>query len=164
MNVIGMANQGDRSLPLLAFAKPASSVCADGAPIVVRGGRVEAEGELAIVVGRGFALANDVTCRTATGVAAKAGDGWTPLGPIVDRVGDVEITVSVNGIAHRPGRVSDLARDIDQVLAYVSSFMTLRDGDVILTGAPGETPPIEPGDVVTVSAPGLGSITNEVIA
>jgi 5-oxopent-3-ene-1,2,5-tricarboxylate decarboxylase/2-hydroxyhepta-2,4-diene-1,7-dioate isomerase len=164
MNVIGMANQGDRALPLLAFLKPAASVVADGEPIVVRGGRVEAEGELAYVVGRGYALANDVTCRESAGVAAKAGEGWTPLGPVVESVADVEITVSVNGVAHRPGRVSELARGLDEVLAYVGSFMTLRDGDVVLLGAPGETPAIKPGDVVTVSAPGLGSVTNEVIA
>jgi 2-keto-4-pentenoate hydratase/2-oxohepta-3-ene-1,7-dioic acid hydratase in catechol pathway len=164
MNVIGMANQGDRALPLLAFSKPASSVVGDGAPIVVRGGRVEAEGELALVVGRGFALANDVTCRSADGLAAKAGKGWTPLGPVVENVGDVEITVSVNGVPYRPGKVSALARDVDEVLAYLASFMTLDDGDVVLLGAPGQTPAIEPGDVVCVSAPGLGSVTNEVIA
>ena len=105
-----------------------------------------------------------MTCRASAGVAAKAGAGWTPLGPVVERVDDVEITVSVNGVAARPGRVSALARDVDEVLAYLRSFMTLRDGDVVLLGAPGETPAIKPGDVVTVSAPGLGSITNEVIA
>lgn len=164
MNVIGMANQHDRALPPLAFSKPAGSLNRGGAPIVVRGGRVEAEGELAIVVGRGYALANDVTCRSAAGVAAKAGEGWTPLGPVVERVGDVEITVSVNGVAHRSGRLSDLARGLDEVLAYLTSFMTLNEGDVVLTGAPGATPEIKPGDTVTVSAPGLGSITNEVIA
>jgi 2-keto-4-pentenoate hydratase/2-oxohepta-3-ene-1,7-dioic acid hydratase in catechol pathway len=164
MNVIGMANQASRELPLLAFSKPASSLSANGAPIIVKHGRVEAEGELAIVVGRGFALANDVTCRSAQGVAAKAGAGWTPLGPIVEHVDDVEITVSVNGVAHRSGRLSDLARGVDEILAYLSGFMTLADGDVILTGAPGATPQLQPGDTVTVSAPGLGSITNEVIA
>jgi 2-keto-4-pentenoate hydratase/2-oxohepta-3-ene-1,7-dioic acid hydratase in catechol pathway len=164
MNVIGMANQGSRSLPPLAFFKPASTVVGDGEPIVVRGGRVEAEGELAYVVGRGFALANDVTCRASAGAAAKAGPGWTPLGPVVDEVGDVEIKVSVNGVPSRPGRVSELARGVDEVLAYVRSFVPLQPGDVVLLGAPGETPAIRPGDVVTVSAPGLGSVTNEVIA
>jgi 2-keto-4-pentenoate hydratase/2-oxohepta-3-ene-1,7-dioic acid hydratase in catechol pathway len=166
MNVIGMANQSDRALPALAFVKPAGTVVGDGAPIVLRpgAGRVEAEGELALVVGHGFALANDVTSRSLAGAAAKAGDGWTPLGPVIPEVDDVEITVSVNGVAFRPGRVSELARGVDEVLAYLSSFVTLRDGDVVLLGAPGETPMIMPGDVVTVSAPGLGSVTNEVIA
>jgi 2-keto-4-pentenoate hydratase/2-oxohepta-3-ene-1,7-dioic acid hydratase in catechol pathway len=162
MNVIGMANQRDRALAPLAFFKPASSVCGDGDPIVAGAGRVEAEGELAIVVGRGYALANDVTVRSASGAAAKA--AATPLGPVVETVADVEISVAVNGVPARSGNVNELARGLDEVVAYVSSFMTLREGDVILTGAPGETPEIRPGDVVTVSAPGLGSITNEVIA
>lgn len=191
LNVIGMAhNTGpdDAALPPQAFLKPARTVSPPGAAIEVpTAGRVDAEAELAVVIGRtarrlttvtalshvlGYTLTNDVTSRDQQAsdplwTSAKGGDGWTPLGPWLETEldpGDVEITLSINGRDLQPGSTRDLARGVAEVLAYITSFMTLGPGDIVLTGAPGEYGQITPGDEVTASSPALGALTNTVAA
>ena len=189
--VVGMAhNTGidDRRLPPQAFLKPARAVAPPGGRIELpKGiGRVDVEGELAVVIARtarhltradaldhvlGYTLANDVTARDLQvtdplWTTAKGADGWTPLGPWIETEldpSDVAITVSVNGAPLRPGSTDGLARDVVDVLVYITSFMTLGPGDVVLTGAPGQSAPVQPGDHVEISAPGLGSLIGTVV-
>lgn len=191
LTVVGMAHNtgpADRLLPPQAFLKPARTVVGPRTPIEVPPGigRVDAEAELAVVIGRtaryltaadalghvlGFALANDVTARRLQGsdalwTSAKSLDGATPLGPWLQTsldIADVPVTLDVNGVALAPGSTADLARSVVEVLVYVTSIMTLGPGDVVLTGAPGEVARIRPGDEITVSAPGLGQLQNPVI-
>lgn len=192
LNVVGMAHNtgpGDRRLPPQAFLKPARTVVGPGAEIVLpaAAGRVDAEAELAVVVGRparhltktdalghvlGFALANDVTARELQSsdplwTSAKSLDASTPLGPCLDTSldpADVPLTLTVNGMAAAPGSTAELARSVVEVLVYITSFMTLGPGDVVLTGAPGEVTRIRPGDHVAVDAPGLGRLGSTVSA
>lgn len=192
LNVVGMAhNTGltDRDLPPQAFLKPARAVVGTGSSILIPPGigRVDVEGELAVVIGRtarhlglhdaldhvlGFTLANDVTARDLQATdplwtTAKGSDGWTPLGPWLETDLDpsaVQIDLSINGVALRPGSTADLGRSVVEVLVYVTSFMTLGPGDVVLTGAPGESGPVHPGDSVVVSSPALGRLTGRVAA
>ncbi|HET9128557.1 MAG TPA: fumarylacetoacetate hydrolase family protein [Propionibacteriaceae bacterium] len=197
--VVGMAHNtgaADRELPPQAFLKPVTSVSHPGQPIPLppHAGLVEAEAELAVVVGRtarrlsardalshvlGFTVADDVTSRDRQRsdplwFSAKGPDGWTPLGPwlvtpadLADQgldVDDLEVGLSVDGVAYRAGRTSDLARSVAECLVYVTSVLTLHPGDVVLTGAPGETARIRLGCRVTASIVGIGDLSNGVVA
>jgi 2-keto-4-pentenoate hydratase/2-oxohepta-3-ene-1,7-dioic acid hydratase in catechol pathway len=191
LTVVGMAhNTGpiDRRRPPQAFLKPPRGVTGPGTGIPVPAGigRVDAEAELAIVIGRqsrhvrasdaldhilGYTLANDVTARALQEsdplwTSAKGGDGWTPLGPWlvtgVDPDG-MHLGLRIDERELAVASTAGLARNVTEILAYVTSFMTLGPGDVILTGAPGEVADIRPGDLVTVHSPDIGELTNPVI-
>jgi 2-keto-4-pentenoate hydratase/2-oxohepta-3-ene-1,7-dioic acid hydratase in catechol pathway len=192
LTVVGMAhNTGsiDRRRPPQAFLKPARGVTGPGAAIPVPAGigRVDAEAELAIVIGRparhvrasdaldhvlGYTMANDVTARALQEsdplwTSAKGGDGWTPLGPWlvtgIDPDG-IRLGLRIGARELAVASTSDLARDVTEILAYITSFMTLGPGDVVLTGAPGEVARIRPGDRVTVHSNDIGELTNPVMA
>jgi len=53
---------------------------------------------------------------------------------------------------------------VGAILAYVSNFMTLEPGDLVLTGTPSGVSPVQPGDVMVVEIDGLGALSNPVIA
>ncbi|HUS22810.1 MAG TPA: fumarylacetoacetate hydrolase family protein, partial [Aeromicrobium sp.] len=59
---------------------------------------------------------------------------------------------------------SDMVFDVPTLIAYVSSFMTLLPGDVILTGTPSGIGPMAPGQSVSVTIDGIGTLTNRVVA
>ncbi|SDY11778.1 2-keto-4-pentenoate hydratase/2-oxohepta-3-ene-1,7-dioic acid hydratase (catechol pathway) [Modestobacter sp. DSM 44400] len=189
--IVGMAHNtgpGDRRKPPQAFLKSARSLIGPGDPIPVPPGigRVDAEGELAVVIGRpahhltradaltavlGYTIGNDVTTRhlqrsDPLWTTAKGYDGFTPLGPWIETdldATDTRVTVSLNGRALRPASTQALARGVVEVLVYLTSFMTLGPGDVVLTGAPGEYTPISPGDTVDIAASGIGRLVNPVV-
>src|SRR5690242_19695469 len=149
--VLGMAHNtgaADRLLPPQAFLKPSRTVIGPGAPIPLPEGigHVEAEGELAVVIGTtarlltaataidavlGYTVANDVTARDLQRsdplwTTAKGHDGFTPLVPWIETDLDaleVEITVCRNGRALRGASTRNLARDVVEVLVYVTSFL-----------------------------------------
>ena len=156
--------------PLLFF-KPPSSLLAPGG--IVRmpaaSSRVDYEGELALVIGsrvsklqpnsdwrsviRGYTLANDVTARDlqktdGQWTRAKGFDTFCPVGPIV------------NGELRQHGSTLDFIFSIPQLLAYITSAITLEAGDLVLTGTPSGVGPLNPGDRVEVTVPGLGVLAN----
>lgn len=57
-----------------------------------------------------------------------------------------------------------MIHSIGVILAYVSNFMTLEPGDLVLTGTPSGVSPVQPGDVMTVEIDGLGKLNSPVIA
>jgi 2-keto-4-pentenoate hydratase/2-oxohepta-3-ene-1,7-dioic acid hydratase in catechol pathway len=57
-----------------------------------------------------------------------------------------------------------MLNDVPTVIAYISSFMTLLPGDVIATGTPEGVGPMRPGDEVSVTVAGIGTLTNRVVA
>lgn len=190
--VVGMAhNSGpaDRRLPPAAFLKAARSVIGPGARVRLPddGGRVVAEGELAMVIGRdtagvrpadllscvlGFTAANDVTDRAAQSrdplwTEAKSRHTFTPIGPWIETdldPADVAITVTIGASEAKTASTKDLARDPGEILAYVSRLMPLGPGDLVLTGAPAPAVPISPGGDVRVRVEGLGELVNPVEA
>lgn len=192
LTVVGMAHNtgaADRELPPQAFLKPARSVVGPGAAVTVPAGigRVDAEAELAVVLGRtarhlteadaldsvlGYTLANDVTARDRQAsdplwTTAKCGDGWTPLGPWLETdldPSDVRIGLGIGVRALGETSTANLARGVVEVLVHLTSVMTLGPGDVVLVGAPGEFGPVRPGDDVTVTSPALGALRNPVVA
>jgi 2-keto-4-pentenoate hydratase/2-oxohepta-3-ene-1,7-dioic acid hydratase in catechol pathway len=192
VNVFGMAhNTGapGRALPPQAFHKAASSVIGPGEAIKLSPsvGYVDPEAELTVVVGRaahkltletarsailGFTIGNDVSARDAQKsdelwISAKSPDTFTPLGPwIVVGLDDDDVAISIvhNGTELAPASSTDLGWGVDEILVYLSSFMTLQPGDAILTGFPAECRQITPGDTVTCRVGGIGDLSNPVVA
>lgn len=176
------------SLPLV-FLKPPSAVIGPGAAILLppQSSRVEHEAELAVVIGEGgrwlhaedagrhvfgYTAANDVTARDlqesdGQWSRAKGFDTFCPLGPWIDTdisTADLLITCSVNGQMRQMGSTRDMVFPVRQLVAYISSILTLEPGDVLLTGTPSGVGPLTPGDEVTVDIDGLGRLTNPVRA
>ncbi len=77
---------------------------------------------------------------------------------------DALINCSVNGQMRQMGSTRDMVFPVNQLIAFVSSVMTLDPGDVILTGTPSGVGPLQPGDEVTVEIEGIGALTNPVKA
>ncbi len=145
------------------------------------------EGELAAIVGRpmrnvapddvwdhlaGFAPANDVGCQdfrdTDAGsmLRVKGQDGFCPIGPGLVRGVDVRQSVVrtiLNGRVAQEGKVSEMTFGIDYILADLCRHITLLPGDVVLTGTPANSRPMQPGDVVEVEVTGLGRLSNRVV-
>jgi 5-oxopent-3-ene-1,2,5-tricarboxylate decarboxylase/2-hydroxyhepta-2,4-diene-1,7-dioate isomerase len=144
------------------------------------------EGEIAVIIGRpmrnvgraevwdhiaGFAPANDVGCHdyrdTDAGsmLRVKGQDGFCPIGPGVVRGVDVrESTVRtyLNGRVVQEGVVSEMIFPIDYILADLCRFITLLPGDVILSGTPKNSRPMNVGDRVEVEVTELGRLSNTV--
>jgi 5-oxopent-3-ene-1,2,5-tricarboxylate decarboxylase/2-hydroxyhepta-2,4-diene-1,7-dioate isomerase len=145
------------------------------------------EGEVAAVVGRpmrnvaredvwdylaGFAPANDVGAQdfrdTDAGsmLRVKGQDGFCPIGPgLVSGIDVRESTLRthLNGKIVQEGKVSEMTFGIDYQLADLCRHITLLPGDVVLTGTPANSRPMQPGDVVEVEVTGLGKLTNRVV-
>jgi len=86
-----------------------------------------------------------------------------------EQIADIELTTKVNGEIRQQDRTSRLMFDFRFLLNYISTFTTLMPGDVIVTGTPTGAgarfdPPkwLVPGDVVEVSADGIGTLINTV--
>lgn len=181
--------------PLL-FQKATSSLIGHGAAVTWSASfsqQIDWEGELAVVMGRraqnvvavdalkyvyGYTLANDISARDLQQsepqwVRAKSLDTFCPLGPVLVTKGDVPdphaltLVTTVNGEVMQNASTGLMLHRIDALIAYISQWMTLEAGDVILTGTPagvgkGMTPPrfLADGDVVSVSIDGFGTLTN----
>ncbi|HBX81117.1 MAG: fumarylacetoacetate hydrolase family protein [Propionibacteriaceae bacterium] len=176
----------------VTFLKPNTSVIGPGEPIVhpVQTHDLQHEGELAVVIGRicrhvpvdkaedvifGYTVANDVTARDlqhsdAQWTRAKSFDTFCPLGPWIithlriTEVGGLDLAVTVNGETRQHGNTSDMVFGVAELVAYVSSFMTLLPGDVILTGTPSGVSRMYPGDRVEVTIAEIGTLANIVVA
>lgn len=172
--------------PLL-FLKPPSAVIASGETILLpsASSQVEFEGEIGLVIGcrlrnvteeiaaksiRAICPVNDVTARDLQKLdgqwtRAKGHDTFCPIGPMGDLpapLNALEVITRVNGEVRQHGNTRDLIFPIPQVLAYISAFLTLEPGDLVLTGTPEGVGPLAPGDVVEVEIPGVGILRNPV--
>jgi len=97
----------------------------------------------------------------------KGFDTFCPIGPWIetelDPVAGVRLRCSVNGELRQDGSTADMTYDIPFLIEYLSGFATLNPGDLILTGSPGGTGPLRPGDVVDIEIDGVGVLTNAVV-
>ena len=173
----------------VVFLKPSTSVIGPGDPIVLprNSTRVDHEAELGIVIGRlcrdvpreraldvvlGYTCGNDVTARDhqqqdGQWTRGKSHDSFCPIGPWVETeldASDVAVRCAVDGLVRQDGRTSQLLHDVPSIIEWVTAFMTLLPGDVILTGTPAGVGPLAPGQVVTVLVEGIGPLTNPVVA
>ena len=178
--------------PIL-FMKATSAVCGPYDPILIpRGGeKTDWEVELAIVIGRdarylaskeaargviaGYCLANDISERAfqiergGQWSKGKSSENFLPLGPWLVTADEVPqpqslgLTLDVNGTRRQTGHSSTMIFDVWHIVHYVSQFLLLEAGDLVITGTPpgvgmGCKPPeyLKVGDVVTLSIDGLG--------
>lgn len=147
------------------------------------------EGEVAVVVGRtmhglpqdqvldyvaGYACANDVGLHDfrhadrGSMLRVKGQDGFCPIGPELvpaDQFDptDFEIRTFLNGEVVQQGTAADLIWPISYLLADLCRLITLEPGDVVLSGTPANSRPMEPGDLVEVEVTGLGRLSNSVV-
>lgn len=149
------------------------------------------ECELAVVIGRsarhvrrdealghvaGYSIANDYAIRDylenwyRPNLRVKNRDGGTAIGPwLVDAAdvpdpGRLGLRTFVNGKLTQQGNTADLMTDVPGLIEYLSSFMTLAAGDVILTGTPQGVVNVEVGDEVVCEIDGLGRLHSTIVA
>lgn len=189
--VLGMAHNGlpdGRELPTQAFLKSARTVIGPRQPIVLDPsiGETHVETELAIVIGRtarnlthdnaldavfGYTIGNDVTSVDQTAAdelltQAKQGDGYTPIGPWIEtdlaNADDLGTRVFVDDVLIAHGSTSGLANLVRDQLVYVTRYLTLDAGDVVLGGCPATFAPVSAGQNVRLEIDGLGALENPV--
>ncbi len=178
------------------FVKSPYSVIGHREEIVLpfEGARADYEGEIAVVIGRrlrnaspreaaeaiaGFTAVNDVTERRLqeemSWSIAKSMDTFAPLGPLVALVESYRelenlcVETRLNGERVQSGCTSDMVAGIHEIVARLSSLVTLRPGDVVMMGTPpgvghARSPPryLRPGDTVEVEVKGLPALVNAV--
>ena len=172
--------------PLL-FLKPSTAVIGPGDPIRLLpiNDRTDYEGEMAVVMGRlarnvraedasrfilGFTCANDVTLRDLQRsddqwTKAKGFDGSCPLGPWIETSvdpTDVFVETRLNGDVVQRTSTSEMVFGVAELIEYITTFMTLLPGDVLLTGTPEGVGRVRSGDVVEVEVEGVGTLRNGV--
>lgn len=172
----------------LIFLKPPTTLIGPGDAIVYPGisQSVHHEGELAVVIGQrcrnldqaeaprvifGYTLANDVTARDlqksdSQWTRGKGFDTFCPVGPWIDTAFDPaqrQVRCLVNNQVRQDGNTSLMIYSLGRILAFVTRFMTLEPGDLLLTGTPAGVGPLQPGDTVTVDIENLGTLSNPVI-
>jgi 2-keto-4-pentenoate hydratase/2-oxohepta-3-ene-1,7-dioic acid hydratase in catechol pathway len=175
------------------FLKPASALIGDGEDIIIPPGlgRVDYEGELAVIIGKrakgvsvedaleqvaAVAVFNDVTARDVQSRARRAGLPWSlakgmdtfapmseprPIEELPD-LRSLNVRTRLNGELRQDGRTSDMIYSVEQLISFISRFITMEPGDVIATGTPEGVGAIKAGDVVEITIPGVGMLTNGV--
>jgi 5-oxopent-3-ene-1,2,5-tricarboxylate decarboxylase/2-hydroxyhepta-2,4-diene-1,7-dioate isomerase len=171
------------------FHKPVSALNAHGGDVVRPPGCkfLNYEGEIAIVIGRecrhvgpdeageyiaGYTVANDFGLHDFRDTDAgsmfrvKGSDTLCPLGPGL--VGDWDfhgkrIRTLVNGEVKQDGNTDEMVWDMHYLVADIARTVTLVPGDVILSGTPANSRPVQPGDVVEVEVEGLGTLRNPIV-
>ena len=172
------------------FIKPSTAVVGPGKPIVIPAlsKEVHHEAELVVVIGKvarkvavedasavvlGYTAGNDVTARDlqrddGQPTRAKGFDTFCPLGPAIeteyDPLEDFSLECRVNGVLRQGTSINDMIFGVAELVAFVTSVMTLLPGDVIMTGTPSGVGPISDGDMVEVSLEGVGTLSNPVVA
>jgi 2-keto-4-pentenoate hydratase/2-oxohepta-3-ene-1,7-dioic acid hydratase in catechol pathway len=192
LNYKDHAAEQNKPLPAepMIFLKPSTAVIAPGEPIVLPpgAGRVDHEAEAGVVIGAqahyvseeeapryvlGLTCVNDVTARDLQKkdiqyTRAKGFDTFAPIGPCIATGLDYHAAAGlavegwVNGTRRQASSTRELIFPIDQLVAFVSSVMTLLPGDIISTGTPSGIGPLAAGDRVTIKVEGVGELTNRV--
>jgi len=170
------------------FLKPPSSINSHkGVVIRPRGTRfLNYEGEVAVVIGQtarnirvadaldyvaGYSLANDFAIHDfrhadrGSMLRVKGADTLAPMGPGLVRgwtPGAQVLRTRVNGEVVQESSLKGMVFSMAYVVADLARMMTLVPGDVIFSGTPANSRPVEPGDVVTVECDGLGVLENRV--
>ena len=164
------------------FLKAPSSLIGQGGTVRLpySNRRFDQEGELCLVVGKearkvkvedaesyifGYSVLLDITMRGGEDRSTrKSFDTFTPMGPWIvtpDEVGPVdelELKCWVNGDLRQDARISDLIWGVPELVAYISSVMTLFPGDVISTGTPKGVGPLADGDEVVAEVSRVGRL------
>jgi 2-keto-4-pentenoate hydratase/2-oxohepta-3-ene-1,7-dioic acid hydratase in catechol pathway len=180
---------GDRPVPdhMGLFSKFPTCIIAHEEPIQMPpdASNLHYEGELVIVIGKeankitvdqasqyifGVTAGNDVSERDwqrsdLQWLRAKASDTFGPIGPAIVTglsYNDLLLETRLNGEVVQSERTKDLIYSVEEIVSYISQYVTLFPGDIIFTGTPGSTSAMEPGDIVEVELEGVGVLRNRV--
>ena len=154
--------------------------------------RVEFEGELALIIGKpcknvkaenwrdvvlGYTVVNDVSSRDlqfsdGQWARAKGIDTFCPLGPWIQTDLDaietdnlpIKARLTHGGVTEvkQDSNSNQMIMNLGEILEFITASMTLLPGDVICTGSPAGTAPMEPGDYIEIEVPGVGVLGNPV--
>jgi 2-keto-4-pentenoate hydratase/2-oxohepta-3-ene-1,7-dioic acid hydratase in catechol pathway len=185
--------------PSMFFRTPGSLVGHQGAIVRPRESeQLDYEGEIALVIGRagrrialgealahvaGATLCNEGTIRDWTRhgkfnvTQGKNFDASGSIGPWLVTADDIDLTkplhltAKVNGEITQDDTTASMMKSFAELIAYVSTFMTLKPGDIIVTGTPvklksrsGQPAWLKPGDVVEIEVQQIGVLRNSVVA
>ncbi|APX32233.1 2-hydroxyhepta-2,4-diene-1,7-dioate isomerase [Brachybacterium sp. P6-10-X1] len=175
----------------LFFLKPNTAVVGPGDPVAIPpySQEVSLEAELAVVMKRmakdvavgdvpeavlGYTCANDLTARDSQRsenqwFRAKAFDTSCPIGPWIETDLDVAgpaglaISSHVDGAVAQDGTTADMVRSVAELIAEISTVVTLLPGDLVLTGTPAGVRTVEAGSSIDITIEGIGTLTNPVV-
>ncbi len=174
----------------LIFLKPPSSLIASGDPIVypALSQRVDFEGELGVIIGKrarnvpaadadsyvfGYTCVNDITARDlqrkdGQWTRGKGFDTFCAVGPCLllkdgADFATMRVRTLVDGQVKQDGSVTEMLFSVNDIIAFISAFMTLEPGDLIATGTPPGVGPLEPGSRVQVEINQIGVLENHVV-
>lgn len=182
----------------VVFGKFGNALCAHGDPVPVAGHeRMDYEAELGLMIGRtarnvsveqalahvlGYFCANDLSdrglqFRSTQWLLGKTPDRFLPTGPFL-RLAEpgfdpqaLDIRCRLNGELRQSSNTADMIFTVAEIVAYLSRAVTLRPGDLVVTGTPegvilGQPKPrawMAPGDEVSVEIDGLGTLVNRLV-
>jgi 2-keto-4-pentenoate hydratase/2-oxohepta-3-ene-1,7-dioic acid hydratase in catechol pathway len=169
--------------------RAASALVAHEAPVVIPpdAGKVQYEGELAVIIGRrarnlgaadalscvlGYSIGNDVSERgwqksDRTLWRAKNTDTFKPMGPWIEtdvELDALETRVRVNGVETTRFRTNDMLFGVATYISTITRYVTLVPGDIIWMGTDGTSPDLKAGDTVEVEIAGIGTLRNPFVA
>ena len=172
------------------WIKARSSLTGTSDPIILPldcSGEVHYEGEAVAVIGKlcrrvtvqdahqfvlGYTCGNDVSDRVWqrddwTFWRAKGADTFAPVGPWIEtdcNPQDLDMIVRLNGKEVQHGKTEEMLFSFGEIISYISQQVTLYPGDLVFSGSTGVTVALKPGDVVDVEIPGIGVLSNPVVA
>ena len=173
------------------FLKPPSSLIASGDDIVYPRltKRLDFEGELGVVIAHrarnvksadaagyilGYTPVNDITARDlqrkdGQWTRGKGFDTFCPVGPYIVPRGEVDLAslrlrTFVDGEKKQEAAIAEMIFSVNDIIEFISAFMTLEPGDLIATGTPSGVGPLAAGSKVRVEIEGVGVLENTVIA
>ncbi|WP_212632049.1 fumarylacetoacetate hydrolase family protein [Pseudomonas sp. KB-10] len=169
------------------FIKTPNTRNGDGQAVVAPAGeRLQPGPALGVVIGKtasrvaeqdalthvaGYVIVNDFSLPEESyyrpAVKAKCRDGFCALSDEVVELNDphdLTLKLWVNGEVRQENTTANFVRSIPRLIAELSEFMTLHEGDVLITGTPEGRVDVQPGDEVIVEISGLGRLTNHIVA
>jgi 2-keto-4-pentenoate hydratase/2-oxohepta-3-ene-1,7-dioic acid hydratase in catechol pathway len=199
LNYEGHVTEQDADLPdkPLLFAKAPSAIIGHEDAIVLPNDveHVDYEVELALIIGRtarnlspkevheyiaGYTVFNDISARDAQFedgqfFRGKSYDTFAPIGPALTvnefTPNDAKLELHVNSIRKQQSTTRNFIFELEELLTFITSMMTLHPGDVISTGTPADVgifrdPPdlLKPGDSVEASIEGIGTLANHTVS
>ena len=191
-NYIGHVRELKHEIPEepAIFMKPVTAVVGNADPVRIPewAGRVDYEGELAVVIGRrcrkvseedalsyvaGYSCFNDVTARDLQNkdgqwIRSKSFDTFAPFGPVILLTKQIPAAASIttrhNGRVVQQDHLNGMIFSVSRIISHISRFATLEPGDVIATGTPQGIGRVKAGDRVEVEIEGIGTLMNPFIS
>lgn len=192
LNYVDHAEETDSEIPdrPLLFLKTPNTVASHRSTVTLPEDkeRIDYEAELGVVIGTqcrsvpedrardviaGYTCVNDLSNRDdqrseQNWVRGKAFDNAAPLGPVLatpDEVpDDASVELRVNGETKQHSTTDNLIFSIPELIAEITSLITLEPGDVIATGTPAGVGPLNDGDDIEVEIEGVGTLSHDVVA